>query len=109
MFHIIGGNQYKMANVVIVKTGNDIDVDFGVYANDVRVDGRRASYQPQDIAIVWLQKDDAWVNIQMKVAITTPYWEVNYDGSDGKFQVDSVDGVTPTDNVHLYELLKGLK
>lgn len=98
-----------MANIVITKTGNIVDVDFGIYSVSSAVDGRKASYLVSDISIVWLEKDDSLVHVKMKDAITTRDWLLSFDGSNGTFQVDTIDGVAPTSNVDLYNKINALR
>ena len=98
-----------MANVVIVSTGNYIDVDFGIYAVSNSVDGRKATYKKDDISIIWLEKDDSFIDLKMKDAITTDLWRLSFDGVEGSFMIDSIDGVAPTDNIDLYNKLNALR
>jgi hypothetical protein len=98
-----------MANLVIVKTGNLIDVDFGNYAISSDVDGRKASYLVSDISIVWLEKDDSFVDVKMKDEITNNIWRLSFNSDSGVFVVDSIDGVAPTSNIDLYNKLNALR
>lgn len=98
-----------MANIVITKTGNIVDVDFGIYSGSADVDGRKAAYKVDDISIVWLEKADSIVNVKMKDAITTTHWKLSFDGSGLTFQVDTIDGVAPTSNVDLYNKINALR
>lgn len=98
-----------MANIVITKTGNIVNVDFGIYSVSADVDGKKASYLVSDISIVWLEKDDSIVFVKMKDAITTSIWMLSFDGSGGTFQVDTIDGVAPTNNVDLYNKINALR
>ena len=98
-----------MANIVITKTGNIVDVDFGIYAVSNGLDGRKATYKVDDISIVWLEKDDSIVNVKMKDAITTTHWLLSFDGANRTFQVDTIDGVAPTNNVDLYNKINALR
>jgi len=98
-----------MANVVITSAANYIDVDFGIYAVSNSVDGRRATYKKEDISIIWLEKDDSFIDLKMKDAITTDLWRLSFDGVEGSFMIDSIDGVAPTDNIDLYNKLNALR
>jgi hypothetical protein len=97
-----------MANIVITSSGNSIIVDFGVYSNLAVVDGRKAAYRVTDVSIIWLEKDDSIVNVIMKDAITTKHWQVSYSPEAEVFVVDTVDGVSPTDNIDLFNKLTAL-
>ncbi len=72
-----------MANLVINKTGNIVDVDFGNYAISDSVEGRKATYLISDISIVWLEKDDSFVNVKMKDAITVNHWKLSFNSDSG--------------------------
>ena len=98
-----------MANIVITKTGNIVDVDFGIYSASSDVDGKRAAYKVEDISIVWLEKDDSFVNVKMKDAITISHWKLSFDSVSGVFTVDSIDGAAPTDNIDLYNKINALR
>lgn len=98
-----------MANITIVKSVNSIIVDFGDYSNLPNVDGRKASYKVEDISVIWIEKDDAFVNVKMKDAVTTPIWALTYASTDGAFIVDSIDGIAPTSNSDLFNKLTALR
>ena len=98
-----------MANIVITSTANTIIVDFGDYAVLENIDGKKAVYNITDISIVWLEKDDSFINVKMKDAITTPYWQISYMETTGALIVDSIDGVAPTDNVDLFNMINILR
>lgn len=98
-----------MANIVIVSTGNYIDVDFGIYATSSGVDGRRATYQKADLSIVYLEKDDSIVYIKMKDYITSSLWLVSFDSTSDALMIDSINGVAPTSNIDLYNKLNALR
>lgn len=90
-----------MPNITIEKIGSSVIVDFGNYSSLDSVDGRKASYKIDDISVVWLEKDDSFVNVKMKDAITTKHWMLSYNDV-GVFVVDTIDGVAPSDNVDLF-------
>lgn len=98
-----------MANITITKTGNLINVDFGIYSVSKDVDGKKATYKAEDISIIWLEKDDSIVNVKMKDAITTAHWLLSYDGISGAYQVDTIDGIAPTSNQDLMDKLNALR
>jgi hypothetical protein len=98
-----------MANIVITSVGNYIDVDFGIYVVSSNVDGRKATYKKDDISIIWLEKDDLFVDVKMKDAITTNHWRLSFNATPEAFIIDSVDGVAPTSNVDLYNKLNALR
>jgi hypothetical protein len=98
-----------MANVVITSSGNYIDVDFGIYAVSSSVDGRKATYKKDDISIIWLEKDDLFVDVKMKDAITTNHWRLSFNATPEAFIIDSIDGIAPTSNIDLYNKLNALR
>ena len=98
-----------MANIVITKTANLINVDFGIYSVSNDVDGKKATYKVEDISIIWLEKEESIVNLKMKDAITTDHWLLSYDGISGTYQVDTIDGVAPTSNQDLMDKLNALR
>ena len=98
-----------MSNITIVKSGNSIIVDFGDYALLNNVDGRKASYKVEDISIIWIEKDNAFVTVKMKDAITTNHWELSFDSAPNSFIIDSIDGVAPTSNSDLFDKLTALR
>ena len=98
-----------MANIVITSIGNYVDVDFGIYATSGDVDGRRATYKKDDISIIWIEKDDSFIDLKMKDAITTYVWRLSFNSVSDCFVVDSIDGFAPTDNIDLYNKLNALR
>lgn len=98
-----------MANLVITSKTKSILVDFGDFANLEDVDGRKATYKRDDISVVWMEKDDAFVNVKMKDSVTTTHWKVSYNGDAGVFIIDSIDGVVPTDNDDLFDKIDALR
>ena len=98
-----------MANIVITKTGNIINVDFGNYVVSSNVDGKKASYQVSDISIVWLEKDESIVHVKMKDSITTRDWRLSFEATPDAFIVDSIDGVQPTSNQDLMDKINALR
>lgn len=98
-----------MANIVITKTGNIVNVDFGNYVVSPSVDGKKASYKVDDISIVWLEKDESIVHVKMKDAITTRNWMLSFENVGNVFVVDSIDGVAPTSNQDLMDKINALR
>ena len=92
-----------MANLVVTSTTDIIKVDFGVYYptyNPISVE----YYNENTIEKVELYAN--MVKVHM-IGLNGQDWELTYDGSLG-FQVDSVDGTTPTTNSHLCDLIGAL-
>jgi hypothetical protein len=98
-----------MANITIVKSGNSIIVDFGDYALLNNVDGRKASYKVEDISVIWIEKDDSFVTVKMKDAVTNNNWKLSFDSTPNSFIVDSIDAIAPTDNSDLFDKLTALR
>lgn len=98
-----------MANIVITSNTKSVKVDFGDYINLPDIDGRLATYKREDISIIYMEKDDAWVNVKMKDAITTNHWKLSYNSDAGVFIVDSIDSVVPVSNVDLFDKLDALR
>jgi len=98
-----------MANITIVKSGNSIIVDFGDYSTLTNVDGRKASYKVADISVIWIEKDDTFINVKMKDAVTTNVWRLSYTSTTDAFIVDSVDGIAPSDNIDLFNKITALR
>lgn len=98
-----------MANITIIKSGNSIIVDFGDYSILPDVDGRKASYKVEDISVIWIEKDDAFVNVKMKDAVTTNHWKLSFNSEPSSFIVDSIDAVAPTSNSDLFDKLTALR
>lgn len=98
-----------MANIVITSDTKSVIVDFGDFANLSQVDGRKATYKRDDISVIWLEKDDAFVNVKMKDAVTTTHWKLSFSGDAGVFIVDSIDGTPPTSNTDLFDKLNALR
>lgn len=98
-----------MANITIVKSGNSIIVDFGDYSLSDNVDGTKASYKVEDISVIWIEKDDSFVTVKMKDAITSKTWPLSYNTVESAFVVDTIDGVIPTSNSDLFDKLTALR
>lgn len=98
-----------MANLTVVKSGNRIDIDLGVYASDIGL--RKESYRADDIVEVSLCASDTFVEIMMRDSHESATWYVTWDpaysGSE-YFIVDTVDTLAPTSQEDLYDKLKAL-
>ena len=92
-----------MANVVVTSTANIIKVDFGIYA------GTFTPYQKaifhKNVISFQTPAAGGFVRVEDRQGQN---WAVSFDGAGESLQVDSVDGVVPTDNDDLYNLLIGL-
>lgn len=98
-----------MPNITITKTANTIEVDFGDYASNSNVDGKKATYKVEDISIVWLEKDEAKVRVKMKDSITTNDWKLSFQATPDAFIVDEVQNVSPASNQDLYDKINALR
>ena len=98
-----------MANITIVKSGNSVIVDFGDYSLNDNVDGRKASYKVEDISVIWIEKDDAFVSVKMKDAVTNNNWKLSFNSEPNSFIIDSIDAVAPTSNSDLFDKLTALR
>ena len=97
-----------MSNIVVVKNGNSIEVDFGVYVSVANL--KKSSYDVNGIALVQLAGDDS--HVQVYVSIENILWYLTFNNTyvgDEYFIVDSIDGVVPTSNEHLYNLISSLR
>lgn len=92
-----------MANITIVSTTNSIQVDFGHYSTSL--ERSKGAWRK---SIVHFMKATHFIEADI---LGEKEWYVSHDGNDTErptFQVDSVDGVTPTDFDHLFLLLQAL-
>ena len=97
-----------MANVVITSKTNVINVDFGdIQFLDKRdnIYVKKGTWAKSDIATVHLEANEDMVTVIERDDFS---WKLSYDGFEGTFQVDSVDGTTVTSNSQLYTLISGL-
>lgn len=92
-----------MANIVITSTSNSVTVDFGVYASFLET--YKQTWSKSVIQNFRKVNDSGYIYVNMKFE---KEWIVSYNGATGTFQVDSIDGVTPTSNDHLFTLLSSL-
>lgn len=102
-----------MAGVKIQSYGNEsIWVDFGMYAMDVNVDGKGASYRASDISILIMEKDESHIIVKMKDFITSNNWTVTWEVDPENphyLVVDSVNGVAPTSQLDLLRKIEALR
>ena len=90
-----------MANIVVTSDSNKVHVNFGVYAS--QVGGLKRCFNKQHIVYSNLANDD-FVEVYVYGG---GEWQLDINGVKGLI-VDSVNGVEPTDNEHLYELICNL-
>ena len=90
-----------MANVVVTKNNDFIEVDFGVYGGVV-FPGLEAVFYRR--AITNVTRHAACVEIKLSTGV----WWVSYNGEPDTLQVDSVEGSAPTSNQDLYNKLVAL-
>jgi hypothetical protein len=90
-----------MANIVVTSTEDKIHVNFGDYAELVR--GIKRCFNKRQIIYSNLTTD----NFVEVFVYGGGEWQLDINGEKGLI-VDSVNGVEPTDNAHLYELICNL-
>ena len=96
-----------MANIVVTSDENKIIVEW----NDMSqyADYKNKSYIPRtDILAVNEPLNYSYVEVIMNTLSRKPWWNVSINGADQSLIIDSVDGVEPTDNSHLAELISDL-
>jgi hypothetical protein len=95
-----------MAYITVTTSDTAFKVDFGVYA------GISASSGPIPIKRSFMKVNVVFSQYVSMVEAQTINnhltFPITYNGSEGTFKVDSVNGVAPTSNEHLYEMLEGL-
>ena len=91
-----------MANVIITSSANIIIVDFGVYFNAVGY--KKATFQKKSISFQ-LTDDELFVRAE---DASGNHWAVSYNIYGESLVIDSVDGIAPTDNENLFDLLTDL-
>ena len=91
-----------MANIVVTSTLNTIVVDFGVYSSVVGY--KIANFQKRMIS-AQLIEDLSFVRVENSQGI---HWSVSYATFQEALVIDSIDGIAPTNNEHLFDLLKDL-
>lgn len=99
-----------MANLTVTSTGNTWDVDFGVYASLPNINSLKRSNHIRNICLVNLSDSLEYIEVNVQNAGDLTKWSVTYDAlSTDYLIVDSIDGVVPTDQEHLYNLINGLR
>ena len=84
-------------NVVVTNAGKYVKVEFNDYAAAVN----------SSVAF-FLKASILWVNTTIGDSIvevltaTGDKYQISYDGNNSTLKIDSVDGVTITDNIQLY-------
>ena len=88
-----------MANIVITSTANSIKVEFNAYSSVL--DGQEGgTYQKEHIKFYRF-------GTSVRAIVNGEHdWEICYVATTGCFIVDSVDGVAPSSNLNLYNLLQ---
>lgn len=86
--------------VSIVVTSTTVDVDFGVVSTVSGI--KRSKWRLDQFASVY-QNVDTTVTVRAAAGLSD--WPFSFNGSAGTMKVDSVNGVVPTSNDHLFELI----
>lgn len=90
-----------MANVTIITTTNTIEVDFGVYADDLAIS--KGVWRKSSVIYINLNDNHIYLKIR-----DGNEWVLNYSTQSKGFIVDTIDGVAPTSLSDLYDKLKVL-
>ena len=91
-----------MSNVIITSSANIIIVDFGIYSSFVGY--KKGLFQKRKISIQ-LISDLSFVRVENS---NGEHWAISYIQSGESLIVESVDGIAPTDNENLFDLLTDL-
>jgi len=91
-----------MANVIITSSTNIIIVEFGGFSGAVGY--KKATFQKKSISFQ-LTNGELFVRVE---DASGNHWAVSYNLYGESLIIDSVDGVPPTDNPHLFTLLSNL-
>jgi len=92
---------------IILEIGSKIEVNYNNYAGfetSYGIAPLKKTYQKKNIEVSINSNGfcEAWFNhLSQQIPIS-------FNGSDGTFQVDSVNAVVPTSNENLYDLLKAI-
>jgi len=84
-----------MANLVVVSTTNSIKVDFGVLDSVTLIS--KGTWRKDNLVSIIKMTNNIAIDIQGQ-----PDWSITHDGSNGTFQVDTIDGVAPITLDDLY-------
>ena len=98
----------KIIMGAIIKTFNEnIEVNYAIYTGIETSNGiapAKKTYQKTNVEIS-IRHDgvvEAWFShLSQQIPLS-------FDGSPGTFKIESVNDIEPTDNNHLYELLKAI-
>lgn len=93
-----------MANLVITSTAYTVKVEFNDFSEDVGYNS--VNYRRQDISEVLIKYNSNYVTIIM---CRGKDFDVSYNEYKHALIIDSIDGVVPTDNNHLLELIESLQ
>lgn len=88
-----------MANIVITTTTNIFIVDFGVYSSMVGF--KKATFQKKGVSFQ-LMVGSTFIRVQ---DARGDAWTVSFNASGDALVIDSINGIVPTDNDHLFTLL----
>lgn len=97
-----------MSYITVESTVKTIKVDFGGYAGAQIPTGNVPSkkvYQKHYIEVS-LPANADFINVNTYSEVAT--FPVSYNGAPNTFRIQSVNGVAPTDNDHLYNLIIAL-
>ena len=92
-----------MANIHVTSTTKSIIVDFKDLHPYTPNNIRGGCWSSDDI---FFGKYDGYVEAVVK---DNAAWQVSFDGTEGTFKIDLVNGIAPTDNNHLFDLLAACK
>lgn len=92
-----------MANIHVTSTANSILVDFKDLSTYTPANIEKGTWTASKVFF------GKYANYIEVVVDGMAAWAVSFDGYDGTFQIDLVNGVAPTDNDHLYTLLADCK
>lgn len=91
-----------MANLIITSTANLIIIDFGILSS---LFGRRyGTYSKSKVTSIELDVDNEFVNLGI---LEEKSFAISFDGLVG-LKVDSINGVSPTSNLDLFNKLTTL-
>lgn len=92
-----------MANAVVTSDSVKVKVAFNDLASTV---GRATSYfSKSSIIEVYVSPSSGYCTV---ILTTREKFLVSTDGAGGTIRVDTIDGVTPTDNAHIMDLIAGM-
>lgn len=93
-----------MAFITVVSTAHAVKVDFGIYGGMSVSTGIVPAKRAFPIAEIVFSLTPAGF-IEAATTYNSLTFPVSFDGSQGTFRVQSVNGVIPTSNLHLYDIL----